>query len=111
MLEFSLKQLEVFATVARVGSFTRAAQEFYLTQSTVSAHIQALEHALGGPLSQRNARRQVCLTWQGESLHCPSRGRSWTSAAPWKESSSHMRKGRPCIWRPPQCLPNVCFPD
>lgn len=67
MLEFSLKQLEVFATVARVGSFTRAAQELYLTQSTVSAHIQALEHALGGPLFQRNARRQVCLTWQGES--------------------------------------------
>lgn len=68
MLEFSLKQLEIFATVARVGSFTGAAQELYLTQSTVSAHIQALEHALGGPLFQRSARRQVCLTWQGEAV-------------------------------------------
>lgn len=67
MLEFSLKQLEVFVTVAKLGSFTRAAQALYLTQSTVSAHIQALERALGGPLFQRSARRQVCLTWQGEA--------------------------------------------
>ena len=67
MVEFSLKQLEVFAAVARLGSFTKAAQALYLTQSTVSAHIQALERALGGPLFQRTARRQVCLTWQGEA--------------------------------------------
>ena len=67
MLEFSLKQLEVFVTVARLGSFTRAAQVLYLTQSTVSAHIQALERTLGGPLFQRSSRRQVCLTWQGEA--------------------------------------------
>ena len=67
MVEFNLKQLEVFVTVARLGSFTRAAQALYLTQSTVSAHIQALERALGGPLFQRTTRRQICLTWQGET--------------------------------------------
>lgn len=67
MVEFNLKQLEVFVTVARLASFTRAAQALYLTQSTVSAHIQALERALGGPLFQRTARRQICLTWQGEA--------------------------------------------
>ena len=67
MVEFNLKQLEVFVTVARLGSFTRAAQALYLTQSTVSAHIQALERALGGPLFQRTTRRQICLTWQGEA--------------------------------------------
>ena len=66
MVEFNLKQLEVFVTVARLGSFTQAAQALYLTQSTVSAHIQALERGLGGPLFQRGARRQVCLTWLGE---------------------------------------------
>ena len=67
MVEFNLKQLEVFVTVARLASFTRAAQALYLTQSTVSAHIQALERALGGPLFQRTTRRQICLTWQGEA--------------------------------------------
>ena len=66
-MEFNLKPLEVFVTVARLGSFTRAAQALYLTQSTVSAHIQALERALGGPLFQRTTRRQICLTWQGET--------------------------------------------
>ena len=67
MQEFSLKQLEVFVTVASLGSFTRAAQTLYLTQSTVSAHIRTLERALGGPLFQRGIHRQSCLTWRGEA--------------------------------------------
>ena len=66
MLEFNLKQLEVFVAVASLGSFTRASQTLYLSQSTISAHIQALERALGGALFRRGARRQVCLTRQGE---------------------------------------------
>ena len=66
MLEFNLKQLEVFVAVASLGSFTRATQTLYLSQSTISAHIQALERALGGALFRRGARRQVCLTRQGE---------------------------------------------
>lgn len=45
MLDFNLRQLEVFAAAAEYGSFTAAAQALYLTQSTVSAHIQTLERA------------------------------------------------------------------
>ena len=36
MLDINLKQLEVFVTTAEYGSFTRAADVLYLSQSTVS---------------------------------------------------------------------------
>lgn len=69
MAEFSLKQIEVFVAVAEHGSFTRAAQELYLTQSTVSAHIQALEQSLDTVLFARQTRRQVRLTAEGEMIY------------------------------------------
>jgi DNA-binding transcriptional LysR family regulator len=42
----NLKQLEVFLAVAESGSFSRGAEASYLTQSTVSQHISALEAEL-----------------------------------------------------------------
>jgi len=68
MLEFTVKQLEVFAAAANTGSFTAAAQELFLSQSTVSAHIQALEKALGATLFVRSARRRVELTEEGRAV-------------------------------------------
>lgn len=65
MLEFNLKQLEVFVAAAEQGSFTGAAQALYLTQSTVSAHIHILEQALGQPLFHRESRKRVRLTEAG----------------------------------------------
>lgn len=69
MLDFNLKQLEVFVAVAELNSFTRAAEELYLTQSTVSAHISALEQALGRSLFLRSARRRVMLTQEGTRIY------------------------------------------
>ena len=69
MMKFSLKQLEIFVSVAELNSFTRAAEELYLTQSTVSAHISSLENALGVPLFSRGTRRSVQLTPQGQRLY------------------------------------------
>ena len=69
MAEFSLKQLEIFVAVAELNSFTRAAKELYLTQSTVSAHISSLESALGARLISRDTRRQVHLTTEGQKLY------------------------------------------
>ncbi len=69
MLEFNLKQLEAFVAAAEQGSFTRAAQSLYLTQSTVSAHIQTLEKALGRPLFLRDAKKPIVLTDAGRALY------------------------------------------
>ncbi len=69
MAEFTLKQVEVFVAVAECGSFTRASGELYLTQSTVSAHIGALEESLGTKLFLRRTRRQVLLTEEGQRIY------------------------------------------
>lgn len=69
MSEFTLKQIEVFVAVAECGSFTRASGELYLTQSTVSAHISALEESLGTRLFLRQTRRQVLLTEEGQRIY------------------------------------------
>ncbi|MDO4620330.1 MAG: selenium metabolism-associated LysR family transcriptional regulator [Lachnospiraceae bacterium] len=68
MTEFTLKQLEIFAAIVEYGSFSRAAEELFLTQSTVSTHILALEKVLGEPLFDRSFRRQTKLTHAGEQL-------------------------------------------
>lgn len=61
----SMPQLLAFESAARLGSFTRAADELHLTQSAVSRHIQGLESSLHTQLFQRIGR-QVRLTREGE---------------------------------------------
>ena len=51
-----LRQLEIFAKVAELGSFSRAAEALSLTQPTVSEHIRALEDELGLRLLDRLGR-------------------------------------------------------
>ncbi|GAA3350894.1 hypothetical protein GCM10020358_78520 [Amorphoplanes nipponensis] len=62
-----LRQLTSFAAVARLGGFTRAAEEPHVAQSAVSAQIKALEAELGATLFTRTTRR-VALTQAGELL-------------------------------------------
>ena len=50
----NLRQLEAFIKVSDSKSFSKAAQELYLTQPTVSAHIQTLEKELKVRLFVRN---------------------------------------------------------
>lgn len=69
MLEINLKQLEAFVTTAEYSSFTKAAEALYLTQSTVSAHINAMEQVLGVRLIQRGSRRRVQLTAEGKQAY------------------------------------------
>ena len=69
MTEFTLKQLEAFVAVVDSGSFSRAAAESFLSQSTVSAHVIALEQTLGEQLLQRSDRHQVRLTDAGERVY------------------------------------------
>lgn len=59
-----IAQLAAFEAAARLGSFTRAAEELDLTQSAVSRQIAALESRLGLALFTRE-RQRVVLTPQG----------------------------------------------
>jgi DNA-binding transcriptional LysR family regulator len=62
-----LNQLEVFVTVAREGSVSRAAVRLHKTQPAVSMAIKRLEDALGEPLLVRSGRG-LALTHAGRSL-------------------------------------------
>jgi len=67
MRAVSLRQLRVFASVARHLSFARAAEELHLTQPAVSMQIRELEAAVALTLFER-AGRAVRLTTPGEYL-------------------------------------------
>ncbi|HYK39442.1 MAG TPA: LysR family transcriptional regulator [Candidatus Eremiobacteraceae bacterium] len=62
-----LSELQVFLTVAREGSFSRAAERLYRTQPAVSLAIRKLEEDLGQRLFVRGAR-PVRLTDAGSLL-------------------------------------------
>ncbi|MBC3465096.1 LysR substrate-binding domain-containing protein [Pseudomonas sp. RW10S2] len=61
----SLKALRTLVTIARHGTFARAADLLSLTPSAVSLHIKTLEDELQVPLFDRS-RRQVILTEAGQ---------------------------------------------
>jgi len=52
----NLKQLEIFVAVAETGSFSKGAEAAFITQSTVSQHIGALENEFGIKLLDRTGR-------------------------------------------------------
>ena len=56
-MRITLKQLDVFAAIAREGSVTRAAQWLNLTQSATSMALADLETQLGDKLFDRLGRR------------------------------------------------------
>jgi DNA-binding transcriptional LysR family regulator len=62
-----LHQLKTFVTVAREGSITRASSSLHLSQPAVSAHIKAIEDALGVILFERTARG-MSVTPEGRRL-------------------------------------------
>jgi LysR family glycine cleavage system transcriptional activator len=62
-----LSAIRVFEAAARLGSFTRAAQELGMTQAAVSWQVKALEQRLDQPLFRR-LPREVALTAAGERL-------------------------------------------
>lgn len=63
-----IKQLEVFVTVAKYKSFSKAARELFLTQPTVSSHIQNLENEMQCVLLNRNSK-SITLTDSGKVLY------------------------------------------
>ncbi len=63
-----IRQFQVFLAVWENRSFSRAAQEVYLTQPSVSGHIRALEEILGVRLFDRSGK-DVTPTSAGEVLY------------------------------------------
>ena len=66
-MQYTLKQLSVFTTVAKLESTTAAARELSLSQSAVSSAIQQLESQIGQKLFDRIGR-QLKLNRVGASL-------------------------------------------
>ena len=67
MIQATLHQLKVFETVARNGSFTRAAEELLITQPTVSSQVKQLTKAVGLPLFEQIGK-SLYLTDAGKEL-------------------------------------------
>lgn len=63
-----LKQLESFVAVVAYKSFTEAAKQLYLSQPTISTHIQALEKELESKLIFRTTK-SIELTPRGAELY------------------------------------------
>lgn len=72
MFHVTLRQLKVFESVARNLSFSRAAEELYLTQPAVSMQIKQLEDSIDLPLFEQLGKK-VYLTDAGRELYHYSR--------------------------------------
>lgn len=64
----AIQTLLAFETAARLGSFTRAAEALFLTQSAVTYQVKALENYLDTKLFERGGRG-VELTPAGEAIY------------------------------------------
>jgi len=67
LIHATLHQFKVFEATARHGSFTRAAEELYLTQPTVSMQVKQLTKSIGLPLFEQVGKR-LYLTDAGREL-------------------------------------------
>lgn len=72
-LNLSLRQLRVFEAVARQSSYTRAAEQLFMTQPAVSMQVRQMEETLGVELFER-AGKAVQLTEAGRELFQYTRG-------------------------------------
>ena len=63
-----IKQIKYFQAVVRCQSFTKAADDCFISQSAISQQIQALEKELGVQLLHRE-RRKISLTPAGEFFY------------------------------------------
>ena len=64
----TLNQLRYFCTASRCHSITKAAEELYVTQPTISMAIRDLEIEFGISLFSRKGN-QLSLTQEGESFY------------------------------------------
>jgi DNA-binding transcriptional LysR family regulator len=68
----TFRQLQIFESIFRLGSFTRAAEELFLTQPTVSMQLKKLSDAVDMPLFE-HVGRHVEPTEAGKELYHATR--------------------------------------
>ncbi|AEI82446.1 transcriptional regulator LysR family (plasmid) [Cupriavidus necator N-1] len=64
---FTIKQLETFYWVGRLGTIAKAADKLHVTQSAVTKRLQELEASVAAPLFERESRKNL-LTPAGKEL-------------------------------------------
>ena len=87
----NLRHLEHWLALAETGSFSRAAEKLFITQTALSRSIQALEDELGGSLVDRIGKRNE-LTPLGRSVLERAR-RIVHEAAELKQGAAMLQQG------------------
>lgn len=70
-MHLTLQQLKLFESVSRLGSYTRAAEELFLTQPAVSIQIKRLETQTGLPLFEKIGKK-IFPTAAGKAMYAAS---------------------------------------
>ena len=84
-MNVTTRQLQAFLAIARLGSFTRAAEEIFVTQAGLSLMLKDFEAQVGARLFDRTTR-SVRLTPAGESLLPTAR----RMMADWESATSNV---------------------
>ena len=90
-----IKQIEYFVSVVDTGSFSLAAEELYISQSSLSKQIIALEKELGVKLFDRS-KRKIALTEAGKMFHKHALGFKKVNQALLSDLAEH-KKGTPSL--------------
>ncbi|TSE20442.1 HTH-type transcriptional activator CmpR [Tepidimonas alkaliphilus] len=95
MMHISLRQLRAFEAVARLRSFSRAAEELCVTQPTVSKQIRLLHEEVGLPLLEQVGKK-IYLTDLGEALYatCSQWLDSWSRFEQTVADHKGVKQGR-----------------
>ncbi|QUH02264.1 LysR family transcriptional regulator [Saccharopolyspora erythraea] len=72
-MEATLRQLAAYAAVARAASFTAAAEELHVSQSSLSRAVADLERLLGARLLERDTRNVQLTAAGAEALRVAER--------------------------------------
>lgn len=67
-MHFTLKQMKYFDAALRVGSIARAASEMNISQSSITAAVDAIEQSVGGELFRRVPAKGLQPTERGREV-------------------------------------------
>jgi DNA-binding transcriptional LysR family regulator len=113
-MHITMRQLEVFEAVARLGSFTRAAQALHLSQPSVSMQVRQLAESVDQPLFEQIGKR-IFLTQIGEELIRTARAMfdAWQAFERFAGDLRDLRTGRlsiACVTTAGAFMPRVVAP-